>query len=67
LALAPEVREAATRFARIMTLRLPIGNITDQGAAQLEIAVLVNGSLQSANHRAGLFMRLAEEAVRIDN
>ena len=54
-------------FARIMTMSFPISNIPGQASAEFEIAVLVNGSLQSANHRAGLFARLAEEAARIDN
>ena len=50
-------------FARIMTLSFPIHNVAGKRSVEFEIAVLVNGSLRSANHRAGLFVRLAEECV----
>ncbi len=50
-------------FARIMTLSFPIHNVAGKKCVAFEIAVLVNGSLRSANHRAGLFLRLAEECV----
>jgi hypothetical protein len=50
-------------FARIMTMSFPINNISGYQSVEVEIAVLVNGSLQSANHRAGLFARLAEECI----
>jgi UDP-GlcNAc:undecaprenyl-phosphate/decaprenyl-phosphate GlcNAc-1-phosphate transferase len=53
-------------FARLMVMSLPL-NTAGRKAVELEIAVLVNGSLQSANHRAGLFMRLAEECLEIPN
>jgi UDP-GlcNAc:undecaprenyl-phosphate GlcNAc-1-phosphate transferase len=53
-------------FARTMTIRFPIRGPSDKIYAECEIAVLVNGSLQSAHHRAGLFARLAEEAARMD-
>jgi len=49
-------------FARIMVMSFPI-NLTGREPVEFEIAVLVNGSLQSANHRAGLFLRLAEECL----
>jgi len=54
-------------FARTMTICFPISNTSGKTCAECEIAVLVNGSLQSANHRAGLFARLAEECVRAAN
>jgi len=50
-------------FARILTVRFPVRDLLDVASAEFEIAVLVNGSLQSANHRAGLFVRLAEECI----
>jgi UDP-GlcNAc:undecaprenyl-phosphate GlcNAc-1-phosphate transferase len=50
-------------FERIMTMGFPVGNVPGCKSVEFEIAVLVNGSLQSANHRAGLFARLAEECV----
>jgi UDP-GlcNAc:undecaprenyl-phosphate GlcNAc-1-phosphate transferase len=53
-------------FARIITMSFPIGTAAAGRLVEFEIAVLVNGSLQSAHHRAGLFARLAEEAARID-
>jgi UDP-GlcNAc:undecaprenyl-phosphate GlcNAc-1-phosphate transferase len=49
-------------FARIVTMSFPVGNTAGGQPVECEIAVLVNGSLQSANHRAGLFVRLAQEA-----
>jgi UDP-GlcNAc:undecaprenyl-phosphate GlcNAc-1-phosphate transferase len=56
-------RMAAVHFARLMTLSFPIHNVAGKRSVEFEIAVLVNGSLRSANHRAGLFVRLAEECV----
>ncbi len=50
-------------FARLMTLSFPIPDVAGKKCVAFEIAVLVNGSLRSANHRAGLFVRLAEECV----
>ena len=50
-------------FERIMTMSFPLGNVPGCQSVEFEIAVLVNGSLQSANHRAGLFARLAEECL----
>jgi UDP-GlcNAc:undecaprenyl-phosphate GlcNAc-1-phosphate transferase len=50
-------------FARLMTLSFPIHNVAGKRSVEFEIAVLVNGSLRSANHRASLFVRLAEECV----
>ena len=50
-------------FARILTMSFPIHNVAGYRSVAVAIAVLVNGSLQSANHRAGLFARLAEECV----
>lgn len=50
-------------FERIMTMSFPISSVPGCRSAEFEIAVLVNGSLQSANHRAGLFARLAEECI----
>ncbi len=54
-------------FARLMTICFPISNAAGQTCAECEIAVLVNGSLQSAHHRAGLFVRLAQECVGAAN
>jgi UDP-GlcNAc:undecaprenyl-phosphate GlcNAc-1-phosphate transferase len=48
-------------FNRIMTMRLPITAASGGRSVELEIAVLVNGSLESATHRAGLFIRLMDE------
>jgi UDP-GlcNAc:undecaprenyl-phosphate GlcNAc-1-phosphate transferase len=59
-----EDKMAVAHFARLMTLSFPIHNVAGKRSVEFEIAVLVNGSLQSANHRAGLFVRLAEECVR---
>jgi hypothetical protein len=56
-------QETPAGFARLMTMSFPIRNVSGWKSVEFEIAVLVNGSLQSANHRAGLFARLAEECV----
>ena len=58
-----EGKSIPAHFARIMTLNFPIHNVAGKKCVAFEIAVLVNGSLRSANHRAGLFLRLAEECV----
>ncbi len=50
-------------FARLMTICFPISNAAGKTCAQCEIAVLVNGSLESAHHRGGLFVRLAQECI----
>ncbi len=50
-------------FTRIITMSLPITSVSDAGSIEFEIAVLVNGSLESASHRAGLFSRLVDEYV----
>ncbi len=56
-------RMTAAHFARTMTMSFPIHNVAGKRSVEFEIGVLVNGSLRSANHRAGLFVRLAEECV----
>jgi hypothetical protein len=58
-----EGKRTPAHFARLMTLSFPIHNVAGRECVAFEIAVLVNGSLRSANHRAGLFLRLAEECV----
>jgi len=58
--------ETPAGFVRIMTMSFPIGNVPGAKSVECEIAILVNGSLQSANHRAGLFTRLAEECIARD-
>ena len=50
-------------FARLITMGFPVHDTHDQRPVEFRIAVLVNGSLQSAGHRAALFACLAEEAV----
>ncbi len=50
-----------TKPSRIITLCLPITDVLNGRVIEVEIAVFVNGSLQSAHHRAGLFSRLLDE------
>jgi hypothetical protein len=47
--------------ARVVTMNLPISDAHDHTLMEFEVAVLINGSLESASRRAGLFSRLIEE------
>jgi hypothetical protein len=47
--------------SRVVTLSLPVNDARDDSLMEFEVAVLINGSLESASHRAGLFSRLVEE------
>jgi UDP-GlcNAc:undecaprenyl-phosphate GlcNAc-1-phosphate transferase len=47
---------------RIVTVSLPIRDTASGRIVQFEVAVPVNGSLESANHRVGLFSRLLDES-----
>jgi hypothetical protein len=48
-------------FDRLMTMSLPLRDVSAGRTVEFEAAVLVNGSLESAGHRAGLFSRLLDE------
>jgi len=52
---------APAKSSRIITVCLPIADVLGDRVMEVEIAVFVNGSLRSANHRAGLFSRLIDE------
>jgi UDP-GlcNAc:undecaprenyl-phosphate GlcNAc-1-phosphate transferase len=52
-----------TGFDRLMTMNLPVKNGPAGRTVEVEIAVLVDGSLESASHRAGLFSRLLDETA----
>lgn len=56
-------RTANTRLAlsKVIVMRIPIPTIGKEISRVFEIAVFVNGSLESAGHRATLFSRLIEE------
>ncbi len=45
----------------VVIMNIPVRNHRTAGAMEFEIAVLVNGSLESAGHRATLFSRLIDE------
>jgi len=47
--------------SRIATLRLPVIDKEGRQTMEFELAILVNGSLESTGHRASLFSRLIEE------
>ncbi|MBN1509000.1 MAG: undecaprenyl/decaprenyl-phosphate alpha-N-acetylglucosaminyl 1-phosphate transferase [Sedimentisphaerales bacterium] len=51
------------RFTHVVTMSFPLTTGLGGGSAEFEIAVLINRSLESANHRAGLFSRLVDEYV----
>jgi len=46
---------------RVITVTFPMTDAVTQQLSEFEIAVKVNGSLESASHRAGLFSRLLDE------
>jgi UDP-GlcNAc:undecaprenyl-phosphate GlcNAc-1-phosphate transferase len=50
-------------FDRVLTMNFPLHDGAAGRTVEFEIAVLVNGSLESANHRAGLFSRLLDETA----
>ncbi len=50
-------------FDRLMTMGLPLRDVSVGRTVEFEMAVLVNGSLESASHRAGLFNRLLDETA----
>jgi hypothetical protein len=45
----------------VVVMNFPVRNNGLAGAMEFEIAILVNGSLESAGHRAMLFSRLLDE------
>jgi UDP-GlcNAc:undecaprenyl-phosphate GlcNAc-1-phosphate transferase len=53
------------KSSRIIIMSLPVEDAWHDSLMEFEIAVLVNGSLESASHRAGLFSRLIEEPALI--
>jgi UDP-GlcNAc:undecaprenyl-phosphate GlcNAc-1-phosphate transferase len=50
-------------YDRVITVNLPVRGVSAGRAVEFEMGVLVNGSLESASHRAGLFSRLLEETA----
>jgi len=61
-------REPGTphEHTRIVTVSLPIRDVASGRMVEFEIAVPVNGSLESAHHRVGLFSRLLDESAAGD-
>ncbi len=45
----------------VLIMNVPVYNHGIAGVMEFEIAILVNGSLKSAGHRATLFSRLLDE------
>jgi UDP-GlcNAc:undecaprenyl-phosphate GlcNAc-1-phosphate transferase len=56
-------QNAPAESSRIITMTLPVEDTRHHRVVELEIAVLVNGCLESASHRAGLFSRLVDDDV----
>ncbi len=48
---------------RVITMTLPIDDARRNGRVELEIAVMINDSLELASQRAGLFSRLIDECT----
>jgi UDP-GlcNAc:undecaprenyl-phosphate GlcNAc-1-phosphate transferase len=51
----------------VVIMNVPVRNHSLSGATEFEMAILVNGSLESAGHRATLFSRLIDEHITIDH
>ncbi len=49
------------RFTHVVVMSFPLNASLGTGPVEFEIAVLINSSLESAHHRAGLFTRLVDE------
>ncbi len=47
----------------VVVMNVPVRNHSIAGAMEFEIAILVNGSLESAGHRATLFSRLIDDHI----
>jgi UDP-GlcNAc:undecaprenyl-phosphate GlcNAc-1-phosphate transferase len=54
-------QNAPAKVSGIITLKLPLTDATGQGRLEFEMGILVDGSLESAGHRATLFSRLIDE------
>jgi len=52
--------------SEVVVMNVPVRNHGLAGAMEFEIAILVNGSLESAGHRATLFSRLLDENPTIE-
>ena len=52
--------DASPLMTRLIVMSFPLNAGLHERPAEFEIAVLINGSLESANHRAGLFTRLVD-------
>ena len=55
---APDIQPKA---ADVLTMTIPVNGQASGSATELEIAVLLNGSLESAGRRTALFSRLLDE------
>jgi len=55
------IAEAQPDLTNIVTMTVPLRNHDKAGAMAFEIAISINGSLESAGHRASLFGRLIDE------
>ena len=53
--------EAQPELSNVVTMTIPLRNHGQSGPMEFEIAVTVNGSYESAGHRATLFSRLIDE------
>jgi UDP-GlcNAc:undecaprenyl-phosphate GlcNAc-1-phosphate transferase len=54
--------ETGAELSRVVTMRLPLDDGHANVSRRLEIAIYVNGSLESANRRATFFGRLIDES-----
>jgi UDP-GlcNAc:undecaprenyl-phosphate GlcNAc-1-phosphate transferase len=52
-------------FSRLVFMTIPLNKNGDKNSLEFEMAISVNGSLESAGHRATLFSRLIDEHYKI--
>jgi UDP-GlcNAc:undecaprenyl-phosphate GlcNAc-1-phosphate transferase len=55
------IADAPPDMSDVVIMNIPVRNHRTAGAMEFEIAISVNGSLESAGHRATLFSRLIDE------
>ncbi|MBN1182657.1 MAG: undecaprenyl/decaprenyl-phosphate alpha-N-acetylglucosaminyl 1-phosphate transferase [Bacteroidales bacterium] len=56
-----EMPNSMRDLSRVVTMTIPLNHNGDKKSYEFEVAISVNGSLESAGHRATLFNRLIDE------
>jgi len=59
--------DSKPELSRLVVMTIPLNKNGDKNSLEFEMAISVNGSLESAGHRATLFSRLIDEHCQIVN